>query len=444
MRNLFERYNELLDRARLKSLHGRSDPEKGQEVADQLGVQAVARAGYSPQAFPDFLDRLMETKGSTGSWLSDLFSTTRPSSKRLRLALRDVTSLPKSCIEKNPPARDLDKFHEWQRVVLHYNGIGHAEHLPKSVARVTLNDPLRGDIETFRFSSDGKYLLAQDDGGIYVILREPLQYMFRIDATDAGPAQFSPDAHHVVFFNHSQRVETWDVQSREQVSLDDVPAIHGCRDTALSADARYLACFTGNFSLVVYDVPSGETVLQVDRFFDMGGTDALHQFYFELFSALVHGKLVALRFSPDGRYFAASSRSDQGVLFDLIARRKLSVSGPLSKAMQYAFTFVGQDHIVGVNRDHPERSPLIELPSQKVVDQMPLGGDTLFPATSAQFIFAGPIKDHPLGAYDLNQKKIVFGNRSTAADIWNGVAVSERLNGELGLYKLVKQDQPRR
>lgn len=79
--DLFERYNELVDKARLKSLHGGSDPEKGQELADQLGVQAVARAGYLPQAFPDLLDRLLETKGSTGSWLSDLFSVTLPNSK---------------------------------------------------------------------------------------------------------------------------------------------------------------------------------------------------------------------------------------------------------------------------------------------------------------------------------------------------------------------------
>ena len=305
--DLFERYNELVDKLRLKTSHASMDPEKGQEVADQIGVQAVARAGYSPQAFPDLLDRLMETKGSTGSWLSDMFGYTRQSSKRLRLALRDVSSLPKSCVETRPAEQDAEQFHQWQAAVLHYQGIGHAEHLPKVMTRVPLNDPLRGDIETFRFSSDGKYLLAQDDGGIYLIHRDPLQYLFRIDAPDAGPAQFSPDARHVVFFNHSQRVETWDVERREQTSLDDVPVIHGCRETALSPDARYLACFSGNLTLTVYGVPTGETVLQFEKFFDSGGPNPYQQFLFQLFLGLVHGHLATLRFSPDGHYFAASS-----------------------------------------------------------------------------------------------------------------------------------------
>jgi predicted Zn-dependent protease len=208
--DLFDRYNDFIDNFRLRKRHGSVNAEKGQEVADQLGVQAVARAGYAPQAFPDFMDRLMETKGSTGSWLSDLFGTTRPNSRRLREALQDVSNLPKACIEKRVPTAGDEQFRKWQDAVLRYHGIGHAESLPKVLARVSLRDPLRGDIQTFRFSSDGKYLLAQDEGGIYVSTREPLHFVFRIEAPDAGPAQFSPDARQIVFFNHSLSVESAD------------------------------------------------------------------------------------------------------------------------------------------------------------------------------------------------------------------------------------------
>jgi len=76
----------------------------------------------------------METKGATGSWLSDLFGATRPDSRRLRETLRDVSNLPKACIEKKLPAGGDEPFHQWQAAVLHYHGIGHAERLPKVLA----------------------------------------------------------------------------------------------------------------------------------------------------------------------------------------------------------------------------------------------------------------------------------------------------------------------
>src|SRR6266852_4537772 len=145
--DLFERYNQLVDRVRLRKRHFTGDEEKGQEIADQLGVQAVVRAGYAPQAFPDLLDRLMQTKGVTGSWISDLFGATRPDSKRLRQALRDVSNLPSACIEAKAPTPQREEFRQWQAAVLHYQGIGHAEHLPGVLTRRQLNGPLRGDIE---------------------------------------------------------------------------------------------------------------------------------------------------------------------------------------------------------------------------------------------------------------------------------------------------------
>jgi WD40 repeat protein len=433
--DLFDRYNDFIDRLRMKKQHGSGNAEKGQQIADQLGIQAVARAGYAPQAFPDFMDRLMETKGATGSWLSDLFGTTRQDSRRLREALRDVSNLPKTCIEKSEPSGE-ESFHKWQDAVLRYHGIGHAERLPKVLARVRLNDPLRGDIQTFRFSSDGKYLLAQDEGGIYVSTRDPLQFVFRIEAPDAGAAQFSPDARHIVFFNRSLRVETWDVERQEQTSLADVPALHGCRNTALSADARYLACLGNNMTLSLYDVSTGETVLQVEKFFAVDGETFYHHSLLAILTFLTHGSLTTLRFSPDGHYFAASSRTDQEVVFDLIARKKINISGTLRTAISYAFTFVGQDRIVGVDRFRQGKSPLLEFPSGKVIEYIPLGGDTLLSATNPRYLLIGPLKERPLGAFDLVQKNMVFANRTEAVDIWGEMVASERLNGEIGVYKV--------
>jgi len=45
-----------------------------------------------------------------------------------------------------------------------------------------LSSPLRADIAYLRFSPDGRYLLAQDENGIYVLTRDPPKLMFSIPA----------------------------------------------------------------------------------------------------------------------------------------------------------------------------------------------------------------------------------------------------------------------
>ncbi len=430
-------YNQFVESLRLKSRRPlpSGEEEKGQKIADQLGVQSVTRSGYAPQAFPDFLDRLMQTKGKTGNWFTDLFGATRADSKRLREALKDIAALPASCIEAKEPAPS-EEFHQWQAVVLHYRGIGHAERLSGIVSRKQLNNPLRGDIEHFRFSPDGKYLLAQDEGGIYVLAREPLKFVFRIDAADAQPAQFSPDSRQVVFFSSGLRVETWDVEHQEQTSVTDVPALRGCRQTELSPDAKYLACLDNALDLTLYDVASGEVIFKKEKFFDFDSGFSGYAGLFKFIYFLTHREVATLRFSPDGRYFAASSRTKEEVVIDLTTRKKMSVPGAIHTAMEYSFTFVGPDRIVGVDTFNPQKSPLVEFPSGKVVDHVPFGGGSLVAATNPRYIFIRPIQDRAVGAYDLEQKKLAYSNRMSATDVWGDVFISELLNGEVGLYKV--------
>src|SRR4029077_13723733 len=237
-----------------------------------------------------------QTKGVTGNWISDLFGATRPDSKRLRLALKDVSSLPSACIEAKAPAVQGEEFHQWQAAVLHYQGIGHAEHLPGVLTRRQLNDPLRGDIEHFRFSPDGKYLLAQDEGGIYVLARDPLKFVFRIDAADAQLAQFSPDSRQVVFFSSGLRVEAWDLERQEQTSVTDVPALRGCRQTELSPDAKFLACLDHALDLSLYDVAGGDVLFKKEKFFDFDPGFSGYAGLFKFIYFLTHQEVATLRF----------------------------------------------------------------------------------------------------------------------------------------------------
>ena len=435
--DLFALYNQLTDTMRLKKRHSESsgNDDKGQSIADQIGVQAVARAGYSPQAFPDALDRLMATKGKTGNWVTDIFGATSSSSRRLREALKDVSGLPRVCIEAASPANP-EEFQHWQSAVLHYNGIGHAERLPGVLSRKSLNNPLRGDIEHFRFSPNGNYVLAQDEGGIYVLTRDPLKFLFRIDSADAQAAQFSPDAKQVVFFSSHLRVETWDVERQEQISVTDVSALHGCRQTELSPDAKYLACFDNELNLSLFDVASGEILVQRDKFFTLESAFDVFSGFYRFLYLLTHPDVVVLRFSPDGHYFAASSRTGEDVVFDLAARKKINVPGTIHTLMHYSFTFLGPDRIVGLDNFNPGKSPVAEFPSGKVLDRVPLGGGSLVAATNPKYLLIRPVINYPVGAYDLDKKQIVYSARMAATDVWGEEFVSERLNGEIGLYNM--------
>ena len=435
--DLFGLYNQFMESMLLKKRRAppSGEEDKSQKIADQLGVQAVARAGYAPQAFPDFLDRLMETKGKTGNWFSDFFGATRPDSKRLREALKDVANLPLTCMEARAPVR-TDEFHQWQAGVLHYQGIGHAEHLTGILSRKPLHDALRGDIEHFRFSPDGKYLLAQDEGGIYLLNRDPLKFVFRVDAVDAHTAQFSPDSRQILFFSSGLRVETWDIDGQEQSSVTDVPALRGCRQTELSPDAKYLACLGHDLGLSLFNVATGEAIFKKEKFYDFDPGFSGFGGLFKLIYLLTHQDVATLRFSPDAHYFAASSRTKEEVVIDLTTEKKINVSGPVHTAMEYAFTFVGPGRILGVDTFNPQKSPLVEFPSGKVLDRVPLGGRTLVAATNPKYILVRPLQEFPVGAFDLDQKKIVYSNRMSASDVWGDFSASERLNGEIGLYKI--------
>jgi len=74
-----DKYHQYLENILRKPSRGESE-QKEQGAADQVGLFAAFRTGYSPQAFADILDRSQETHGQTGSWLTDFFGATKPSS----------------------------------------------------------------------------------------------------------------------------------------------------------------------------------------------------------------------------------------------------------------------------------------------------------------------------------------------------------------------------
>lgn len=454
-RDIFAKYNQLVENAarKPKALNrGQGHEEKGQVLADQIGLYALARAGYDPLAQSSFWERLTETKGKTGGWFSDLFGTTKPESRRLREMLKGVSSLPADCIEIKAKVTP-EEYARWQAAVVNYSGLGRKEALDGVVSKLVLEPPLRGDITHLRFSPDGKYLLAQDDTGITVLTREPFKPAFRIEAPEANNAQFTPDSQMVVFHNPALRVETWNIADGTQKSVREMYVRGGCIQSELAPDGSTLACLESSYALSLYDVASGAQVFQKKDFFKPDINDLINIIYLNIVRD-ADGDLanldfdidwVSMHFSPDARYFAAGQRSVNftplatvsddisAVVFDLNAKSSMPVRGPLKKLLSGKFAFLGNDKIVGVNPQDRQKSGTVSFPAGEVLEQFALAGapDAV---TRGNYIMIRQIINQPVGLMDMATKKMFIGHKQRAFDVYGDIFAAERVNGELGLY----------
>lgn len=466
-RDIFEKYNQLFDSAARKPkafVRDREHVEKDQGVADQIGLFAVASAGYDPQAHASLFDRITENKGDTGSFFSELFGTTKPEAKRVREMIKGAAVLPPSCIEARGNASP-EEFRRWQATAINYTGSGRRESLHAVLKQYSLNPPLRGEINHLRFSPDGRYVLAQDDSGVNVLTCEPFAFLFRIEASEAKPAQFTPDSQNIVLYDSSLRVEEWSVREQKlkgvhqllktehavTVMMRGLMTRRGCIQTQLSPDGKVMACLDSGANLNLIDVATGAQVFQKKSFYTFGELD-LYSLSLQILNSREdlndEVDLINMGFSPDGRYFAAGARSsdydafgkfrsdETTVAVDLTTRESIDLRGPLKKLIAGGFAFLGPDRLIGRDAWDPKKSALVSFPKGEVLDQVPLGGGKLAAPTRGNYLLLRPIVNHPLGVTDLSTKKIFLANKTSAFDIYDQMFVSERKNGELALYKI--------
>jgi len=451
--DIFARYNELIENAARKPKafqRLQNHEESGQNVADLIGLYAMSRAGYDPQAQAGLWDRYFDLKGKTGGFLADMFGRTKPEQKRLREMLRGLSSLPPDClgtrISPNP-----EEFQKWQAAVVSYTNVGRKESLHSVRSREVLKPALRSDINHLRFSRDGNFLLAQDDSGINVLTRKPFASLFRINAPDARPAQFSPDSKQIVFHTPNMRVEIWDVAEQKLKSAREAIVRKQCFQTALAPDGDTLACLDSDFGLSLIDIQTGNALFEKKSFSTMGFYDALMIVVASLVAAEDVGveerEFVSMSFSPDGRYFLAGDRSSsfnalgrftdiQSVVFDLTSRATVPVKGDLKNVLSSGFVFVGPDKIAGKNFADSKKAGLYSFPDGKMIEPLELYGPSLKPVTAGNYVLLRNFGKLSGGLMDLNLKKVFHVNQRPILDAYEGTVASELRSGELGLYEL--------
>ncbi len=413
--------------------------EKNQFIADRVALYALIRAGYAPESFASFMNESMMNKGKTGNWVTDMFGITHEESQRYRRALKLISELPPNCNGKKPASSDI--FLTWQRNTVEER-VKSAQSTASGDQPITLDPPLRPSPWRIRFSQDGKYLLAQDDGSITIVDRAAAKVLFQIDAPDAEQAQFSPDSQSVVFHDAQLRVEKWDLATGHRAGVKELVVYDGCTQTLLSPDGSALACVKFEMGEISYkvglrliDVNTGVPFYDKPNFFEPGsfGNEYLN-LALALYAITSH-KIASMHVTPDGHYLLVIV-GQQKLAYDLQTRREIALGGKLKGLTESRMCFVGSDELFVVSDQKNGsllRGYLYSFPEGKQLRELDIGDQSIEGVSRGQALLAWPLENFAIGVVDLNQSKIVAASKLSAMDQWDNWLASEHPMGGLQL-----------
>ncbi|HMC31226.1 MAG TPA: M48 family metalloprotease [Candidatus Angelobacter sp.] len=443
-KDIFDKWNQLQDVWAKKRAQMR-DEERGedeQQIADRIGLYAMMRAGYQPARIAEFFDRLTENKGKTGNFLSDIFGGTDPNSKRLRLLINKASALPPQCISSLPGNAGAH-FMEWQKAVIGARRASAREHVSGIVKKTTLRPPLRGSLEYLQFSPNGEFLLAQDESNVFVLSRQPLATLFRIDSVNAHWAQFTPDSRSVIVADAELRVQKWDIASRQRASVYAVSIPSRCLDYSVSSTGEVLACMKrrkDDLELDLIDVATGNIFFTKEINWPVAITSFVFLDQSEVFRFRVPPRFH-LQFSPDSHYLLAAT-ADNAFGYDLQAKREIGLPGRIKQMATSNFTFTPENNLAAYNPDKPSRSQLVRFPSGDLIQEFPLEvrgfklEGRLIAAAKGPYILVTPAAMHPIAAIDLEKKELAVGYKSPGLAIYDQIIAGEQLGGMVGLFNL--------
>lgn len=452
-KDVTEKYNLLIERARTKRLSRKRGHENEQQLeADKLGLFAMVAAGYDPAAFTSFFDRLTESEGKTGGWFSDLFGNTRPEHKRLREMIRATEQLSPECRDGRA-AKATENFLKWQADVVSFREAGRREELTGLLWKKELAPKLRSDVSHFSFSPDGKLLLAQDDFAITVIEREPLQALFQIPVEGAEDATFTPDGKFVVFTTESLRYEKWSVAEKKPTEVRELVLRRDCWEHQLSPDGNYLACVDTSTNVNILDTKTGKKIWEKKEFYPLSG--------FEFFTWLAATKgdddgeinFFRIQFSPDAR-FVMFSRSDKfrfrfsingltaaesentALALDLMTLKPTDVGGELKKISSRPYVFLEAGKILGMPTRKMEEAGIFSFPNGKRLQKFALSAREIKRTANPDYAIIKPLADAKMGVFDLKKGLLATGMNKADATLWNNLLAYEAANGKILLREV--------
>jgi WD40 repeat protein len=454
-KDITEKYNLLIERARTKRVSENSNHESDQQLeADRIGLFAMVAAGYDPNAFSEFFSRLVEEKAKSGNWFTNIFGSASPEQKRLREMIKATEVLPAACRD-NRAANASAQYLNWQADVVSFRQSQVTEELPGLLWKKELSPQLKSDISHFAITSDGKYFLAQDDFAITVVQREPLKVAFQIPTTDAHPALFTPDGQFVVFGTEGLRFEKWSIADAKAVEVRELVVKQDCWEHEFSPDGKYLACVDYDLGLNVLETQSGKRVWEKKDFASLNFLELIawigSQIRDEENSNL--NTFFHLAFSPDSHYLVATRSNkfrfklkvdmmtadeteDTLLALDLSTLKPVSTGGELKKVTRRPFTFVAPDKLLGVMPNTIEDAGVFTFPQGKRLSRFQLTAEQMKPTGNPNYVIIKPLANATMGIFDLTKGTVVNGLNKADATVWNDLIFFEMASGSVSIAQL--------
>jgi WD40 repeat protein len=452
-----DKYNLLIENARTKTVLQRRSHEDAQQIeADKIGLFAMVAAGYDPNAFTRFFDRLAETEGKTGSWWSNIFGKTRPDQKRLKEMIQLTEKLPPNCRQRN--SATTDKFQNWQAELVSFRETNRQEELPALLWKKELNPKLRSDIQNFIFSKDGKILLVQDDFNLTLIEREPMRVVFQIPADDVKESLLTDDGKNIVFVTNNLRFERWDIAEKKPVEIKELVLRRDCWESKLSPDGKTLACIDTSTKINLIDTKTGKRIYEKKEFYQLN--------FLEYIRWIASGgddsggdgvNFFRIGFTPDSRY-VTFSRSDRfrfrvrvdafvvdqtentTLALDLTTLKTIEVGKDLKKVLANAYSFLDSERVIGMISNKIEDSGIFSFPNGKRISKFNFYARQIKPTGNPDYLIIKPLGNAQMGVFDVNKKIVAAGLNKADATVWNNLMVYETAAGKV-LFREVAHNE---
>ena len=469
-KDVTEKYNLLIERARTKHVSFSEDHETAEEIeADRIALYAMAAAGYDPTAVLTFTERLFDEKPASGGWFSELFSNPPPERKILREELRNIERLPAACRGASA-ARPVADFKKWQAEVVSYREADRREELPGLLWKKELQPKLRSDVTHFAFSRDGKMLLAQDDYAVNVIAREPTpRVLFQIPVEDADPAAFTPDGRFVIFTTASLRFEKWSVAEAAPVEARELVVLDDCWEHGLSPDGNYLACVDIDASASLLDVRTGKKVWEKKGFYELDwfeyvtwldatrrrgvsedgeGEDDGAGFFRIGFSSdaryVMFSRSARFRYSARWDLFNVSESKDAAAAVDLTTLKQVDLGGDFKRLAARPYVFLDSGSVLGMPTNKREDSGVFAFPSGKRLRKFEFAAETIERTENPDWVVVKPVSNSKLGLFDLKRAAVIGGINKDDATAFGSLVAYEAVDGRILLREASFDDEQKK
>lgn len=324
------------------------------------------------------------------------------------------------------------------------------EKLHLVVSRARLQPELRSAKAILTFSHNGRYLMLQDRGGIYLLSREPLKLLGYIEAANSYPARFSGDSRSIIIVSVAMGYSRWSVEEGRNLERNVFLIRDGCVDAQLSGDGALLACYRSDFRLGVLQAATGQWIF----------SDVIHtpDPRLTVFPALLDfnspfaGPIgfrlshdlepltdrgiyrLPMAFSPDGRALIAGEEHE-AVRVDLATKKKSEVPGAIQKAMSGTMAMLDEERVLVIPRGKPGEAAVRSLSDGGVLKACNFKARSARLASDARYALLHERGGQGDQVFDLEANRAIETPANIAADVYGGELAAVTEEGELSVYR---------